>query len=102
MELFLLILCLCNLTLGQIDDVNEAIPKEEDIAVNASATKSEICVSDMGKRCLPKSQLGPFENFAISGDPCFVYNNKRVSRTNISRFHVKILQFLPSSSANLT
>ena len=42
-----------------------------------SAKKS--CLSDMGEKCMKKDELGPFGNFVEGGDPCFVYNKKRVN-----------------------
>ncbi len=42
------------------------------------------CISDMGKRCKPKSEVNSYwaSKFA-SGDPCFLDNNKRVSNRNV-------------------
>ena len=41
------------------------------------------CISDMGKRCKPKSEVNPYwASKYATGDPCFLDNNKRVSNGN--------------------
>ena len=52
---------------------NSSNPEENEIIAQKS------CLSDMGEKCMKKDELGPFEKFAKGGDPCFVYNKKRVN-----------------------
>ncbi len=37
------------------------------------------CISGMGKRCLTKSEAGPYSIFMTGGDHCFAYMNSYVS-----------------------
>ena len=37
-----------------------------------------VCQSDYKKTCIMKSQMGGLAGYMIGGDPCFLYNSKRV------------------------
>jgi len=56
------------------------------LAQAKSSARSD-CVSDMGKTCIPKNQLGGFSSFVNGGDPCFVYKGKRMCFVTLGQLH---------------
>jgi hypothetical protein len=46
------------------------------------ATLAADCLSISGKRCIPKSEKKDWTAIYSAGDPCFLYNEKRVKEIN--------------------
>jgi len=47
------------------------------LGIFATLAQAKDCISDMGQKCIHKSDLGNFASFANGGDPCFVRNGGR-------------------------